>query len=183
MLTAGQFVANIPQQQKYLSGENYYDNCPLDYNINYLMRNSFLIQKKFALSLEQDSSILKMMPYTPYNQNNYPNQDWRFAKMGRGWWKITNRAKGYGYAVDTGVMAPSGNFSGQAWRCMPTQAPGWVRLINSHTGELKSLDINSNTFQAYMADTGNMPGQYWQFVEASLARSWPWGGPDPFSPR
>jgi len=176
MLTAGQFVTSIPQQQKYLSGENYYDNCPFNDNKFYLMGtfSSYPLGEQLFLSLEQDSSTLKMMPYVPYTHNSYPNQEWRFKKIGRGWWKITNRAKGDGYALDTGVMDRAGGFTGQYWRCMPTRLPGWVRLINSHTGELKSLDFIRNTYKASMADTGEVPGQHWRFRNADHAQSWAW---------
>lgn len=167
MLSASGFITNIPQQQKYLSGENYYDNCPLLDGTFYLMKNSFLSKQNFVLGLEQDLSTLKMMPRGAPNTNYSFRQEWRFSKIGRGWWKIINRSKGHGYALDTGKMAPVGSFSGQAWRCMPTQSPGWVRLVNSFTGELKSLDTYSNTLEAHMAVTGNLSGQYWQFVDAT----------------
>lgn len=171
MLSARGFITNIPQQQKYLSGENYYDNCPLLDTAFYLMKNSFLSKQNFVLGLEQDSRTLQMRPRGAPNTDLSFRQQWRFIKIGQGLWRITNRAKGDGYALDTGTLALKGAYTGQYWRCMPTESPGWVRLVNSFTGELKSLDTYSDTFKAHMADTGNLTGQYWQFVDASLLRA------------
>ncbi|HJR08078.1 MAG TPA: hypothetical protein VJ842_12520 [Pyrinomonadaceae bacterium] len=168
MLSASGFITNIPLQKKYLSGENYYDNCPVLDSTYYLMKNLFLIKQNLVLSLEPDSRTLKMRPRGAPNTIESFRQQWRFSKWGSGWWKIINRSKGNGYALDTGEMAPIGSYTGQAWRCMPMQSPGWVRLVNSHTGELMSLDTSPATFKARMEDTGNYSGQYWQFEEVTL---------------
>ncbi|MDT5271744.1 MAG: hypothetical protein QOH49_3930 [Acidobacteriota bacterium] len=168
MLSASGFITNIPLQHKYLSGENYYDNCPLLDSKFYLMKNRFLSERYFVLGLERNLSTLKMMPReNPHTSDSF-RQQWRFNKMGRGWWRIINRSKGNGYRLDTGVMAPVSSASGQAWRCMPSPIRGWVRLINSFTGELKSLDTYGNTLEAFMDVSGNKSGQYWQFEDATL---------------
>lgn len=168
MLTAGQFVTSIPQQQKYLSGENYYDNCPLLDSTYYLMKNRYLNDKGVVLGLDKDGSKLKMVPLGIPSTVSSFRHEWRFVKIGQGLWRITNRFKGEGYALDTGTMAPVGGYSGQYWRCMPTQYPGWVRLVNSHTGELKSLDTAGGSWQGIMSVTADLSGQYWRFIDASL---------------
>lgn len=170
--SASGFVTNIPQQQRYLSGDNYYDNCPLLDNAYYQLKNSFLNNQDVVLGVDQDGSKLKMMSRDGSGANNSFRQHWQFRKAGQGWWKITNRSRGDGFALDTSKMARTGNYSGQLWRCMPTEMAGWVRLINSFNGELKSLDTYSNTWEAFMADTENRSGQYWRFVkvEAPAAR-------------
>lgn len=162
---ASGFVTNVPLQQKYLSGDNYYDNCPLLENAYYLIRNSFLNNGDIALSVDQDGYKLKMMTRAGLDANKRLGQEWQFRKAGQGWWKIINRARGDGFAIDTDKLAHIGNYSGQYWRCLSTQNPGWVRLINSFTGELKSLDTYSNTWKAFMANTENRSGQYWRFVK------------------
>ncbi len=164
--TAGGFVAHLPQQRKYLSGDNYYDNCSFSETGAYLLKNSFLNSQDVVLGAELTGNKVRMMPRT--SVANPAQVQWQFRKMGRGWWKLVNRARGEGFALDTSYLAATGGYSGQFWRCMPTEAPGWVRLINAFNGEMKSLDTYSNNWHAFMADTENRSGQYWRFVEAGL---------------
>jgi hypothetical protein len=167
MRYASGFITNVPAQQRYLSGDNYYDNCPLLENSYYLLKNSFLNNQDVVLAVGQDGTKLKMM--SRISADNSFSQEWQFRKVGQGWWKIVNRARGDAYALDAGEMAAVGAFSGQFWRCMPTESPGWIRLVNSFNGELKSLDTYSDTWEAFMADTENRTGQYWRFVKVEPA--------------
>ena len=65
------------------------------------------------------------------------------------------------------VSSVPGQFTGQWWRCLPTEYPEWFRFINAFLGEFRSLDTYSNTYEAFMATTENRSGQYWRFVEAT----------------
>jgi hypothetical protein len=161
------FLADIPAQRKYLSGENYYDNCPLREDGYYTMTNSFQASANAVLTFAGDR--LKMMSAAPAPR---AEQQWRFRRIGQGWWAVSNRSKGDSLRLDVwndgagfpARLAPTGNLSGQYWRCMTTQAGGWVRLINAFNGEFRSLDTYSNTLEAFMAATENRTGQYWRFT-------------------
>ena len=160
--TAAGFVAGIPTDQKYLSGDNYYDNCPLNTDALYQLQNFFLMDRNFVLAATSTGLV---MAGSPSNATQ-----WQFRKVSHGWWSISNGASGSGKLLDVEnngsdfppVMAAAGPFSGQLWRCMSTEKPGWFRLVNAFNGELRSLDTYSNTFAAYMAKTDNLSGQYWR---------------------
>jgi hypothetical protein len=70
------------------------------------------------------------------------------------WFHIQNVALGSSYSLDTGVIAATGNYSGQYWELTPLGS-GYYRLTNSYQGSATSFD----TLQ--MAATGNYSGQYW----------------------
>lgn len=70
------------------------------------------------------------------------------------WFHIQNLALGSAYSIDTGVIAATGNYSGQYWQLSPLGS-GYYRLTNSYQGDGMSFD----TWQ--MATTGNYSGQYW----------------------
>ncbi|MGA9771218.1 MAG: hypothetical protein WBV94_19445 [Blastocatellia bacterium] len=175
--SANGFVTDIPVQQRYLSGDNYYDNCPLLGSANnyFLVINSFLESKNYVLGMDGDK--IKMMS-RPAGRTTAAHMEWKFVKAGQGWWKIINRSKGDSFAVDSAThgsgyvprLTPKGSYSGQLWRCMTTQASGWVRLINSFNGEYRSMDTYSDSFEAFMANTENRSGQYWRFMRSAAAR-------------
>jgi len=71
------------------------------------------------------------------------------------WFHIQNVALGSGYSLDTGVIAATGNYSGQYWEVSPLGG-GYVRLTNSYQGEGMAFDTTQ------MAATGNYSGQSWQ---------------------
>ena len=162
--SASGFVTDMPTQQKYLTGSNYYDNCPFDEKAFYAMTNLFLSGQDLALGMD-GARDLKMTP-RPKGTRDF-RVEWQFRKLGSGWFRIENVARGALFALDTGKMAATGAFTGQYWRCMPTENVGWVRLINSFQGEFHSLDTYSNTHQAYMATTTNQSGQFWRFIKVA----------------
>ncbi len=73
------------------------------------------------------------------------------------WFHIQNVALGSSYSLDTGVIAATGNYSGQYWMLSPLGG-GYYRLTNSFQGAGMAFD----TWQ--MATTGNYSGQYWLLV-------------------
>lgn len=176
--SANGFVTNIPTQREYLSGNNYYNNCSIlgTPNTYFLIINSFLESKNHVLGADGDK--LKMM-FRPPGQTTAARMEWKFIKAGNGWWKIINRAKGESFAVDSATqgsgyvprLTPIGPYSGQLWRCLPSGQNGWVRLINSFNGELKSMDTYSDTFDAFMDNTNNRSGQYWKFLRSAAAKT------------
>lgn len=159
--SAAGFVTDMPTQRRYLTGDNYYDNCPTEERAHYAMTNLFLANRDLALASD-GSANLKMKP-RPKGARDF-KLEWQFQRLGSGWFRIINVARGVSFALDTGKMAPSGAFTGQYWRCMPTQNTGWVRLINSFQGEFHSLDTYDVSYEAHMAPTANLTGQYWRFI-------------------
>ena len=73
------------------------------------------------------------------------------------WFHIQNIALGPSYSLDTGVIAATGNYSGQYWELSPL-GDGTYRLTNSFQGAGMAFD----TWQ--MASTGNYSGQHWTLV-------------------
>jgi hypothetical protein len=156
--SAAGFITDMPAQQKYLTGDNYYDNCSIDENAYYEMTNLFVAARGLVLASD-GTADLKMMARPLGSRDS--RVEWRFRRIGSGWFRIENRARGALFALDTGKMAKTGNYTGQYWRCMPTQYVSRIRLINSFQGEFRSLD--SSQKQAFMAPTENVSGQYWRF--------------------
>ncbi len=70
------------------------------------------------------------------------------------WFRIQNVALGSSFSLDTGVIAASGNYSGQYWELTPLGG-GSYRLTNMFQGVGMSFDTTQ------MAATGNYSGQYW----------------------
>jgi C1A family cysteine protease len=73
------------------------------------------------------------------------------------WFRIQNVALGTSYSLDTGVIAATGNYTGQYWELSPLGG-GSYRLTNMFQGGAMSFDTTQ------MAATGNYSGQYWQLV-------------------
>lgn len=158
--SAAGFITDMPTQQKYLTGDNYYDNCSIDENAYYEMTNLYVAAQGLVLASDSTTD-LKMMPRPLRSRDS--REEWRFRRIGSGWLRIENGARGALFALDTGKMAKTGGYTGQYWRCMPTQNADWIRLINSFQGEFRSLD--SSKKQAFMAPTENVSGQYWRFAK------------------
>ena len=73
------------------------------------------------------------------------------------WFHIQNVALGSSYSLDTGVIAATGNYSGQDWELSPLGG-GYYRLTNMFQGDGMSFDTSQ------MASTGNYSGQSWLLV-------------------
>jgi hypothetical protein len=70
------------------------------------------------------------------------------------WFRIQNLALGSSFSLDTGVIAATGNYSGQYWSLTPLGG-GAYRLTNLFQGDATSFDTTQ------MAASGNYSGQYW----------------------
>lgn len=78
-----------------------------------------------------------------------------------GWYRIQNVWLGSGYSFDTGVIAATGNYSGQYWKLTPLPG-GRYRLTNRYQGDGTSLDTtNSPEYISVMAASGSYSGQFW----------------------
>jgi hypothetical protein len=192
---ARQFLADMPAQDSYLSGANYYENCPLDENKWYLMTNSFLSDKGYVFTAQRPGQVSTvpqhnaktiMKPRAQQNdQVNYDeagSQQWRFHRYGKGWWGIESRIRN-----DTGqpaiflldnkaqvervMQGPGGAVAKNYWwRCLKTDESGWFRLANATLGDLKILDTYNNPdifFPGFMGDTKeDYSGQFWRLAPA-----------------
>jgi hypothetical protein len=192
---ARQFLADMPAQSTYLSGANYYENCPLDENKWYVMKNMFLADKGFVFTAQrfgpasaapQHTARTIMKPRTQQNDqvtyNEAGSQQWQFHRYGKGWWGIESRIRN-----DTGnsalfllgsnaqvqrVMQGPGAVAAKDywWRCLKTEASGWFRLANATLGDLKILDTYNtpeSLFPGFMGDTkASYSGQFWKIEPA-----------------
>ena len=139
------FMADVPRQRRYLSGDNYYDYCgPIEghwYNIANLELSPLFWSK--YLSASGGRLGLRVNAVRMYGHLNEEDLQWKFLKLGQGWWRVVNRKLGDASALDGGPGSASvvalGAFSGQSWRFLPAGKPGGCRLFNSYAGELFSL--------------------------------------------
>jgi hypothetical protein len=79
------------------------------------------------------------------------------------WYRIQSVALGSAYSIDNGVIAASGNYSGQYWKLTPLSS-GRFRLTNWYEGDAKALDTTNSSDgpnQTKMAASGNVSGQHW----------------------
>lgn len=185
------FLADMPAQSAYLSGANYYENCPLDQNTWYVMKNMFLTDEGYVFTAQrfgpasaapQHTARTIMKPRTPQNDqvsyNEAGSQQWQFHRYGKGWWGIESRIRN-----DTGPAAsfllasnaqvervmrgPGATVAKHYWwRCLKTESNGWFRLANATLGDLKILDTYStreSLFPGFMGDTkASYSGQFWK---------------------
>jgi hypothetical protein len=73
------------------------------------------------------------------------------------WFRIQNVALGGDYSLDTGVIASTGNYTGQEWMLSPL-GNNYYRLTNNFQGTAMSFDTTQ------MASSGNYTGQEWLLV-------------------
>lgn len=192
---ARHFLADMPAQNNYLSGVNYYENCPLDENKWYLMTNSFLSEKSYVFTAQrhgqlpttpQHNARTIMKPRAQQNDqvdyNETGSQQWRFHRYGKGWWGIESRIRndtgypavfllGNAAQVERVMQVPGAAVAKNYWwRCLETDESGWFRLANATLGDLKILDTYNNPdvfFPGFMGDTKeNYSGQFWKLEPA-----------------
>ena len=108
---ANAFLSNAPTQRKYLSGQNYYEECPLDEGSWYVMKNLFLNHKGYVLTAQRTgqiqsdphTAVVVMKPLASAelelkDSKNKPydrawSQQWQFHRLGKGWWSIESRLR------------------------------------------------------------------------------------------
>ena len=147
------FHANAPAQLKYLSGENYYDECPLNEGSWYVMKNLFLNDKGYVLTAQRPgqnksdphTALLVMKPQSPaelefrvsYDYDKAWSQQWQFHRLGKGWWSIESRIRndtGYPFLflLDASAHVPRTQLISPHmkipytlwWRCLATTSQG-----------------------------------------------------------
>ncbi len=108
------FMTNVPTQRRYLTGENYYDECELKENVWYLMQTlEFAMRYRTEPGYQERTAlgtkILKgngRPTYTILHGQGSgagepdANMQWRFERLGRGWLRIINRAEGDQKSLD-----------------------------------------------------------------------------------
>jgi hypothetical protein len=182
------FLADVPAQFKYLSGENYYEECPLNEQQWYVTRNLFL-NDKGVLTAQRPGRIpsgpshtanLVMKPRNKQAESVKANnadydyawsQQWRFHRLAKGWWSIESRIRndvGYptvAFLLDsTPQVVRTSGYPQKAlwWRCLftTTQGPGWFRLVNATRGELQSLDTYNDPGKFFPGFMGDSKENY-----------------------
>jgi hypothetical protein len=177
------FMTDVPRQQRFLSGDNYYDNCgPVVEGRQYAVIN--LAGGRTVLSLDgmgfNPGPKLRLWDITP-GMGGPASGKWQFHKLGKGWWRITNSVFGNAKALDGGKGTASvvtlGAFSGQYWRFLPAGNEGGCRLISSYTGDLRSLTAaltgrqphnNHPIFDVVVANTTNDRNQQWEIRDITV---------------
>jgi hypothetical protein len=174
------FMTDIPRQQRFLSGDNYYDNCgPVVEGRQYALSNLFGGLRVLSLDGMGFTPGPKLRLWNITSGMGGPaSGKWQFRKIYKGWWRITNAIYGDAKALDGGKewvgVVPIGNFSGQYWRFLPAGNQGGCRLINSFLGDLSSLTTmitgrergnNSPIFEVNLADTTGGQNQQWKLRE------------------
>jgi hypothetical protein len=148
------FHSNAPAQLKYLSGQNYYEECPLDEGSWYVMNNLFLNDKDYVLTAQCPGRIqsgpshtarLIMKPQIPaelefgasYDYYNAWFQQWQFHRLGKGWWSIESRIRSdtgylFLFLLDASAHVPRTQLISPHlkipytlwWRCLATTTQG-----------------------------------------------------------
>jgi hypothetical protein len=172
------FMTDLPRQQRFLSGDNYYDNCgPVVEGRVYALSNAD--SGSTVLSLDgpgyNPGPTLRLWNLTP-GMGGPPSGKWQFHKLGKGWWRVTSDAFSTGTrALDggskTASVVPIGDFSGQYWRFRRSGNQRGCQLVNSYAGDLSSLTAiiasrqphnNLPVFHVIMAHTTNDRNQLWE---------------------
>jgi len=178
------FMTNVPHQQRFLSGDNYYDNCgPVVEGRQYALSSLEAGQHVLSLDGMGFDPGPKLRLWTLISGMGGPaSGKWRFSKIEKGWWRIINVVYGNAKALDGGPesagVVPLGAFSGQYWRFLPVGNQGGCRLINSYLGDLSSLTAlitgreaqnNRPIFEVKLAATTGGRNQQWKLRQLTAA--------------
>lgn len=187
---AQQFIGNAPAQNKYLSGQNYYEHCAVDENKWYFMTNLFLSDRGFVLTAQRSAPIseppqhtaqtyMKLRQQQPEidrgdrdNYNQSWSQQWRFQRVGKGWLNIESRIRndtgnpfmfllGSDGLVDRVMRQPSESAPRKYWwRCLETDRPPRFRLANATLGDMKLLDTANDEAASYPSMMGDTQANF-----------------------
>jgi hypothetical protein len=160
------FMTDVPRQQRFLSGENYYDyvsgpregwwytivNAAVSRNASYgmlpdrgprLLGLGWPTGKNAGVTPGFDPGLTLRLNTSTEHGGGKGSSGWKFLKIEKGWYRIINRQLGDAKALDGGIgparVVPLGAYSGQYWRILPASKFGTFRLINSYVGDLSSL--------------------------------------------
>lgn len=179
------FLADAPAYAKYLTGRNYDEACGLQaegWHVLRLPYNGFVLAARDAgeaspAEVAMAQQVWEGHPDVWGRPTPLWSQQWKFSRLGNGWWSIENRARASGSGAATkflldstprmGAAKISGNPEGRNvwWRCLPITTSGgkiWFRLVNAALGEMRSLDILPNA--AVMSPSSGVNGQRFQSV-------------------
>lgn len=121
------FLTDMKTQQRYLTGEDYYDNCGVEEGRSYaLSGNPITGGSAYLGALGRSGDLGGSFIHL------FDNADalalWQFKKLGKGWWQIHNQAWGEHFALDGGKggaalvpVNPPPTTTGQFWRALPVR--------------------------------------------------------------
>ncbi|MDR0205539.1 MAG: RICIN domain-containing protein [Delftia acidovorans] len=174
---------------RYESGDYLYDQCPMLKDRQWVaLQNLYWSERRNTVALLQGTGLVS--PPGLFNveplQISVPAMivgadRWRFIRTGKGYWLVQNAAFGPGtMALDvtsvagkpylelkmTASAGDSPRFSGQQWRCAPSDLPGQFHLYNRFLSDAVVLDTAKNNGIAVMLPaTSRSSGQYWRVIE------------------
>jgi hypothetical protein len=172
------FVAEMKTQQRYLTGEDYYDACGVKEGEWYNLQGRLVQQLDPGVVLQFNPLIC--LTGGPRGRSDIywtlcglgpsgpSSQQWQFKKIRSGWWLIHNKAQGNGLALDGGrgggSFSPGDTSSGQYWRVL-TGGDGRCRLVNSFEGAGYSLEAHSGRDQRVTLEPTNKENidQLWKW--------------------
>jgi hypothetical protein len=184
------FLTDVPRQQRFLSGDNYYDDCGV-------VEGKWLKLHNLSVGFGRGWLSLGFPPGKNFGYdfdaqlrlagvNHEVAMSWRFRKVGKGWWMVTNEAGGDSRLLNgfegqgpepTVRLAVAHSFSGvhyrdgQYWRFLPLGNLGGCRVINSYLGYLSSLTArrwpgrDGPSYDVIMARTTNELNQQWRILQ------------------
>jgi hypothetical protein len=177
---ASRFLQDVPAQRKYLSGENYYENCTRNENQWYEMTNSFLLTKGYVLTAQRSGAVssgpnhtanivMKLREQQPekvrYYKDSYDDawsQQWRFHRLEKGWWSIESRIRNdvgypsFQFLLDSSVQVK--RIEGQAGWAHPPQNFWWRCLQSKSPGWFRL--VNASLGDLKFLDTHNEEGNF-----------------------
>ena len=177
---AARFLGDLPAQFKSLSGQNYYDECPLSEERWYVMKNSFLDGKGYVFTAQRPGPIpsgpshtanvimktQQKQPEATNYRDSYDSswsQQWRFHRLARGWWSIESRIRNdVGYPVMSFLLDGTPHVErvqGNVHSYPPTKF--WWRCLAATTqGPGWFRLVNATLGELQSLDTYNDPGKF-----------------------
>jgi hypothetical protein len=161
------FMADLPRQQKFLTGENYHETCGVQEGPWYLIVNAaaaeavkpggnqaggapaFYLRLGFRRPAEQPPDF-EIGGQLRLGRSEQGANQWRFKKLKWGYWKVVNRtASEYLFRNPEKTMAErAGNSVGVAtwdltrgmyWRLLPAASGSGCRFVNPLHGDTMAL--------------------------------------------
>jgi len=175
--------------RRYETGDYLYDQCPMLKDRQWVgLQNLYWSERRNAVALLQGTGLVSppgLFNFEPW-QISVPAMilgadRWRFMRTGKGYWLVQNAAFGPGtMALDvtsvagkphlelkmTASAGDAPRFSGQQWRCAPSDLPGQFHLYNRFLSDAVVLDTaNDNGIAVMLPATSRSSGQYWRVIE------------------
>ena len=167
---AKRFVTDAAAERKYLTGENYYDECPIKDKSYYVIQSNsgvfqqvpefrgYVISPKNAKDMRQftdlppDSITLGAFPLGPAKKVDFTQLDgWMFERQGGGWWRIA-------YQWSTMTRGPG---EIDTHRLLLDVSQGGYGLGRDKTEPKRYFALMSN-YTTNISGSQYPPGQYWR---------------------